>query len=293
MSARRTVVVHGATGTQGAPVVRRALRAGHRVRAVGRTPAAAGLPPGAEPVVADLADAEALTRAYAGADAVVVHLPGPAAPPDVAVAQADAVLAALRRAEVPQVVVNASGAVWDAPVGVGFLDARTRLAAGVHDAVARATVIAPVTRYAENLAEPWVLARLHRDGVLAQPAPPGQAAPWLALDDLAEIATALLGAAAPPARVTLVGPEELTGPQVADVLGRVLGRPVRYAAVAFDAYLADVAAGLGARYAAGLAALDAPGAAVPPPPAPDPATLRTGATTLEAWARGRRWDAPG
>jgi len=32
------IAVHGATGTQGAPVVRRLLADGHRVRAIGRDP---------------------------------------------------------------------------------------------------------------------------------------------------------------------------------------------------------------------------------------------------------------
>jgi hypothetical protein len=52
-------------------------------------------------------------------------------PEAVAVAQADAVLAALARAAVPSAVFVAAGAVWDDDVGVAFLDARRRLADGL------------------------------------------------------------------------------------------------------------------------------------------------------------------
>lgn len=287
MEAGRQVVVHGATGVQGAPVARALRAAGYRVRVATRRPERASAE-GFEPVAAALEDADALAAAYAGAAAVVVVLPGPAAPDDVAVRQADAVLAALARAEVPQAIFNASGAVWGERVGVPFLDARTRLASGLAGAVERATVVAPTTRYMENLDEPWV-ARGLRDGVLRQPAPPGAAARWLALDDLAALVVSLVGASEPPARLALVGPEALTGDEVAATLGKAVGRPVRWETVSFAEYNLEVAAALGEHYAAGLASLYAPGVDLPAPLAME--TTRTGATSLAAWAARRRWEA--
>ncbi|HYY12537.1 MAG TPA: NAD(P)H-binding protein, partial [Kineosporiaceae bacterium] len=96
-----TVAVHGVTGPQGAAVARALLTTGAHVRGIARQGAA---PDGVEPVAADLLDADALTRAYTGADAVVVHLPTVFAP-DTALAQADAVLHAVRRAGVRRLVV--------------------------------------------------------------------------------------------------------------------------------------------------------------------------------------------
>ncbi len=286
---RRTVVVHGATGVQGAPVAARLLAGGHRVRAVGRRPSDGRLPAGAEPVAAGLEDADALAAAYAGADAVVVVLPGPAAPDAVAVAQAEAVLAALSRAAVPRAVLNTSGAVWDEPVGVPFLDARTRLATGLAGAVRAATVLVPAGRYLENLEEPWVLRRLHAVGVLAQPGPAGAPVPWVALDDLADAVAALIAEADPPGRVTLTGPPA-TGAETAAALAAVLGRAVAYEELSSADHLREVAAHLGAQYAAGLAALYAPDARVPPPPAP-PAGGRVarGPTGVADWAAQRAW----
>ncbi|MEB2283300.1 MAG: hypothetical protein B6D46_06010 [Polyangiaceae bacterium UTPRO1] len=69
------VFVAGGTGTLGRPTVRLLAAAGHEVRALARTPERGALlrELGAEPVVADLFDLQAMTAAVAGADAVL-HL---------------------------------------------------------------------------------------------------------------------------------------------------------------------------------------------------------------------------
>lgn len=67
-----TVFVTGATGVIGPVLVRQLLDAGHTVRALVRTPDAA-VPLGAEPVLGDLSDPDALRRGAEGATAVV-HL---------------------------------------------------------------------------------------------------------------------------------------------------------------------------------------------------------------------------
>lgn len=77
------VFVTGATGVVGPVLVRQLLDAGHTVRALVRTPAAA-LPVGADAVVGDLSDADALRRGVEGASAVIhlaalLHINGPAA----------------------------------------------------------------------------------------------------------------------------------------------------------------------------------------------------------------------
>lgn len=70
-----TAVVLGAAGGIGSHVVEALLERGHSVRAVTRRPVS--LPEGAEPVIADLRDVEALRRAVAGAS-LVVHAAQPA-----------------------------------------------------------------------------------------------------------------------------------------------------------------------------------------------------------------------
>lgn len=69
------VFVSGATGVLGRPVLERLIAAGHSVRALSHTPHSATRlrERGAEPVTADLFDAETLRPAVAGCDAVL-HL---------------------------------------------------------------------------------------------------------------------------------------------------------------------------------------------------------------------------
>lgn len=167
-----TIAVHGATGTQGSPVVRHLVAAGHRVRAVARHPRA--LPPGVEPAPADLLDVDALTAAYTGVDAVVLQLP--LAFDHTAVAQAETVLSALGKVEVPRVVFNAGGAPPDKPIGVPFVDARALVRTELSTVVASAAVLAPAATYAENLAAPWS-APLVAAGEVRYPLPAGPGSP--------------------------------------------------------------------------------------------------------------------
>ncbi|MCG5219387.1 NmrA family NAD(P)-binding protein [Streptosporangium soli] len=64
-----TVLVTGATGNVGRPLVEQLLAAGHRVRALTRDPAKANLPAGAEAVAGDLTDTTSLAEALAGVSA--------------------------------------------------------------------------------------------------------------------------------------------------------------------------------------------------------------------------------
>lgn len=69
------IVVTGATGNVGQPLVRALAEAGEEVRAVSRTPAP-DLPDGVRHVRADLADPESMREALAGADALFLLLAG-------------------------------------------------------------------------------------------------------------------------------------------------------------------------------------------------------------------------
>jgi uncharacterized protein YbjT (DUF2867 family) len=64
-----TILVTGATGTVGRHVVGDLLRAGQKVRALSRHPAAAGLPDGVDVVAGDLTDVAALGSAFDGVTA--------------------------------------------------------------------------------------------------------------------------------------------------------------------------------------------------------------------------------
>lgn len=68
-----TILVTGATGTVGGQVLRQLMAAGHPVRALTRDLAAAKLPDGVEAFEGDLADPDSLEAALAGAGAVFLY----------------------------------------------------------------------------------------------------------------------------------------------------------------------------------------------------------------------------
>ncbi|MBM7784849.1 NAD(P)H-binding protein [Tenggerimyces flavus] len=69
-----TILITGATGNVGRPLVEQLLSAGHRVRALTRNPPHANLPAEAEVVAGDLGDVSTLAEAFAGVTAL--HLIG-------------------------------------------------------------------------------------------------------------------------------------------------------------------------------------------------------------------------
>ncbi|WP_182887655.1 SDR family oxidoreductase [Microbispora sp. H10885] len=266
------VAVHGATGTQGSPVVWRLRALGHQVRPLNSASA-------------DLADAASLAAAYKGADAVVVQLPQVFG--EIALRHAASVLAALCEAGVPRVVFNPGMPLPPAPVGVPFVDARVLLARDLPVRVV-ASVIGPAGPYLENLAQPWSARRVREHGELVYPLPAEAPVPWSALDDLADAVGAALTGAEPPARLVVTGPEEVTGDRIAAAVASAAGRPVRYLRVEPADYARLITPVVGREAAEGIAGFYAPAAAATPPPIPE-GRLHRGTTTVERWAARQAW----
>jgi uncharacterized protein YbjT (DUF2867 family) len=277
-----TAVVHGATGTQGTAIVRRLHAAGHRIRSVARHPRA-GADPAVEPFPADLLDLDALVAAYAGADVVVIQLPLNFAAD--AVRQADTVLTALAKAGVPRAVFNTGGGVPPAdPVGVPFVDARVRLAAGLPSTVPVTSVVGPASTYLENLVAAWSRPLVHAHGELRYPLPEELPNAWVAADDLGAVIADLAVAATPAAARLVSGPSALTGHEVAAEIEAATGRPVRWHTIEPHEYARMLAPHLGQETAEGIA--DAYGSPAPPP---DPTLIVRGPTTVRAWAARQIW----
>ena len=159
-----TIAVHGATGSQGAPVAALLTAAGHDVRPVSR---ASG---------ADLLDRASLEAAYAGADAVVLQLP--LVYDARALTMGHNAARAAEAAGVRHLVVNTGGPFGHEPIGVPYIDARHRAASAD---VPLVTLLQPTT-YLENLSAPWSTVR---DGVVAYPRPAEAVVQWVATEDVA------------------------------------------------------------------------------------------------------------
>lgn len=261
---QRTVVVHGATGSQGAPVVQSLEGRGWRAVGVGRA-------------TADLADLESLVTAYKGADAVVVQLPLEFDPATIDVHTTN-VVEALRQAEIAKIVFNAGSPLPPVEIGIPFVDGRVRLA----QALPAATVVGPAFAYMENLAIPTSARRIRDDRELAYPVPSDYPMPWLAAADLAEVIADVLDDPHPQKRQLVAGPEALTGPEAA----AAFGPDIKWVTIDHTEYEAMLVPHLGPAAAAGIAGFYA---SPPPTHTQTPPDLVRGTTTLGSWASTVAW----
>lgn len=221
-------VVIGATGHTGSVVAKTLLAAGRKVRAVVRdAKKAEGLKAlGAEPFVADLTDADALTRAAGGAEGVYFLSPPDSASNDfVAERQAltEQQVAALARAGVPHVVLLSSVGAQH-PDGTGPI----RTLHNVEQQLRRAGVPSTSVR-ASYFVENWgaVAQAIKQDGVLPSFLALDRAVPMVSTPDIGQVAArALLEGPRGFRVIELSGPADLTPNEVAAIASKLLGKPV-------------------------------------------------------------------
>lgn len=225
-----TILVYGATGSQGEPVARRLLEAGHRVRLLVRHPERAeGLRAlGAEVMRGDLSDAEATRRASEGADGVFFHLPFAGGNPLDRPMQARNVIEAAREAGVRLLVWNASGEIAPARTGNPGLDVRLDVLEAIEASGLPYVVLQP-TGYMENFLGPWTAPEVGARNVFTYPVPGEVRMQWLASDDLGKFAAyAFAHPELAPLNLKVAGPERLGGEEVAERFSRALGHRIRF-----------------------------------------------------------------
>lgn len=222
-------VVTGATGHTGSIIAQTLLAKGEKVRVVGRT--RERLEPftrkGAEPAVADLTDATALTRAFSGAGSVYAMIPPNPGSPDVRAYQAavtKAIVKALEAARVSRAVVLSSVGA-DKPektgpvVGLYELEGQIRALAGVQALFIRAGY------FMENLLPQTGV--IKNFGVMAGPVRGDLLLPMIATQDIAEYAAEKMlrpDFEGKQAR-ELLGQRDITYNEVVRVIGAAIGRP--------------------------------------------------------------------
>ncbi|SCG65831.1 NAD(P)H-binding protein [Micromonospora coxensis] len=210
------ILVTGATGTVGRAVVSVLVARGERVRAVTRNPSTAGLPAEVEVVAADLAEPASLAPHLAGVDAV--FLVWPFTDPAVARTTAPEVTRMIAAHGARIVYLSAPGA--DQPESSWGLVERAVEASG-----AEWTFLRPVGFAANTLG--WADQIRAGDTVRW---PYGGAARSLVHErDLAEAAVvALTSDGHAGARYLLSGPAALTQEEQVRVIGRAIGRELRW-----------------------------------------------------------------
>jgi uncharacterized protein YbjT (DUF2867 family) len=222
-------VIIGATGHTGAIITEKLLAKGEKVRVIGRDAKRLEqfTDKGAEPFVADATDAGALSKAFAGRNAVYALIPPNIAAPDVRASQeqvSDALAAAIAKNLVKHAVVLSSFGADKADktgpvVGLHNFEKKLDAIAGLNALYLRAGY------FMENLL-PQV-GVIQSFGMIAGPVRPDLPLPMIATRDIGAVAAdALLKLDFEGKRPReLQGPRDVTYNEVAKVVGSAIGKP--------------------------------------------------------------------
>jgi uncharacterized protein YbjT (DUF2867 family) len=218
--------VTGATGAQGGATARALLAAGQRVRALTRNPPAAAelAALGADVAYADFRDRSSVDAALKGVDTLfAVTTPfGSSVEAEVEHGRTlvDAA-AGLRH------IVFTSATNADRDTGIPHFDSKFRIERHLAAQHVPWTVLGPAA-FMDQYAESWHRSSYER-GVLSVPLPPDKPLALIAAADIGAFAAHVLTHPARFAgrRIDLAS-DELTGPEIARVLGTALGRELRY-----------------------------------------------------------------
>jgi uncharacterized protein YbjT (DUF2867 family) len=223
------IAVMGATGHTGRGIAEQLLLKGEKVRALGRSDAklASLAASGAEIASGDVADADFLTKAFRGANAVYTLLPTDRRSIDYSGRQDDerrAIATAIRESGV-RFVVALSSVGAELPAGTGIitghyrLEERLRAIDGINVCLLR-----PVSLFENILEQLPVIEQL---GVFADTVAPDLQFPMVATRDIAAVAADALVARNWSGVIVreLLGPRDLTHREIATRVGERLGRP--------------------------------------------------------------------
>lgn len=224
------VLVFGATGAQGSPVVRRLLEADLAVKTATRQLEEAQRVFGdkVESAAVDLLNASSLREAFEGVDAAFLLVPV-AVGADSAAAFTNALTAA-REANLKRLVFTTGGPAYDALPPIPMVAALRGMTDAVLSCGIPSVVLRP-TFYLENLLMPHVFAEIIERGTLSYP--PLSAArrvSWTAQEDQASFAVAALTAESVVGKAfDIASPQPVTGDELAALLSDKLNRRINYA----------------------------------------------------------------
>ncbi len=231
----KNLLVFGATGTQGHPVVDAALDAGLVVHAATRDPAEAEekLSAEAEIVYADLTDSESLGDALSGMDAVFFHppiLPDADQGPRIVTN----LIECARSAGVRQLVVTTGAWCAEDLVDCPFAVSLRGMAQEFLDSGLDVVVLRP-TLYLANLVWPNLIREIRDFGRLSYPPlSVKRRLNWTATEDQGRIAVACLRQGISGEIIDIASPQSVTGPELCRMLAGVYGREVHYAPQSVD-----------------------------------------------------------
>ncbi len=244
------LALFGATGVQGAPIVRHARAAGFRVHALVRDAGRLSTPVDSV-VIGDVDQRDSVRRVLEGANAASIHLPIDF-DSDRASARLDTILEAARLAGVTRLVYNVAGPVPASPTGLAALDLNLKRVQAIRSFSADCVVLVPQL-YLDNMLAPWCVAAICA-GVLAYPPLPADfAVGWTSTGDFARLAVAAVADRTLPGGVFDAVASRDNASSVAAVLQRSRGYDVRFTPSTLDVFTEGLARALGERDAEAIA----------------------------------------
>ncbi|WP_042160828.1 SDR family oxidoreductase [Paenibacillus gorillae] len=252
MTTAKKVLVYGAAGVQGGAVADKLLQAGFEVHAFARTAEKAEQlrSRGIQAQQGDLNDYESLLKAHQHADIVYLQLPVDYRPEAVKQYLKNAINAA-KSAQIELLVLNTNVFVPDQVTDAVAIEFKRDLMNEAKESGLPVVSLQP-TLYLENLFVPGVF----NGQVLAYPVPAQEPLAWVSIDDAAQYAVyAIQHPELAGQTLPVIGPDYLTGQQVAAQLGEVLGRSIAFHSLATTDFEAALRPLLGEETSAGLAGL--------------------------------------
>jgi len=220
-----TILITGATGTVGRQVIEQLVKRGADIRALVRDPAKANLPAGVTVVQGDLLDVDAMRGAFSGVS--TLFLLNAVAPDEFT--QALIALNLAREAGIER-IVYLSVIHGDRYVNVPHFAGKFAVERMIEKMGFNATILRPAYFMNNDLTIKDVVT-----GYGVYPMPIGsKGLAMIDARDIGEIAAIELirreqsATPLPLDRVNLVGPDVLTGTDVAGIWSEVLGRPIAY-----------------------------------------------------------------
>ena len=231
----KRILVLGATGDQGHPLLTRLIAAGMSPVAALRNPQAlAGTEfADVETVAADIYDEVSMIAAAAGMDGIAAHLPF-VFDREKAQQMGANVAAAGRANGVQRIVFHTSCHIADENIGSPAMDGRRDIIAAIAGSGCEWAIIESRV-FMDNMIRSWNKPGIVNKGIFAYPAKPDLKISWICLDDVAAfMVEALANAELPSGRYRVGGPEALVGDEVAAVLSKAAGRPIRFQSLTPD-----------------------------------------------------------
>ncbi len=237
----KVIAVSGATGQQGGSVALELRNAGYKVRALTRkldSPAAKALAKsGAEVIQTEFTNSASLESALTGVDAFFLVTTPFESGTELEIDQGIAAVDAAVKARVPYIVFSS---VSDAntKTGVPHFDSKYEIEKHLSTSGIPFSVIAPVFFY-ENMLAPFVIPGL-KEGAFAQAMPEDSKLQMVSLRTIGSVAALALvnRERFEGKRINLAG-DNLSGKDVAKILGDAIGKPLMYSEVPLEAVMSQ------------------------------------------------------